>query len=275
MKKYIISIVILILISSANLIGQEDNPMLTKLSDDVGESTYLKDFNFELDARDESRISFVLSRSTIYSVAVYQPDSNMFEINLFPKKSEVPEPPSEINYNKSSTEKKYKIKETGVYHLTIKNNSANPLNALILLSLVDKFEISENKENKTSITKDNIKKSENSEQNETENIYFKVDKMPKFKDKKRGFKDFNEFIKTEMKYPQDALEQKIEGRVYVQFTVDKNGYIKNAKIVRGVQSSLDQEVLRIIYSSPKWEPGIKDGEPVDVVLTFPVEFNPN
>lgn len=272
MKKNIITIVILILISIANLIGQEDNPILTKLFDDVGETTFLKDFNIKVDSRSESQISFVLSKNSIYSMAVYQPESNIFEINLYPKKSKVPKKPLEINYNKTSTEKKYTIKETGVYHLELKNNSDNPLNSMILLSFVGKLKNNDNKENKTSISKDTVKNSIDSKQNETENLYFKVDKMPKFNDKKRGCKDFSEFIITEMKYPQDALEQKTEGRVYVQFTIDKNGYIKNAKVVRGVQSSLDQEALRIIYSSPKWQPGIKDGQPVDVVFTFPVEF---
>ena len=96
--------------------------------------------------------------------------------------------------------------------------------------------------------------------------------MPMFNNKENNNKEFKEFINQKIKYPQEAIEKKIEGRVFVQFTVGKNGYIKDAKISRGIHPSINQEVLKVIYSSPKWEPGIKDGEAVNVILTFPIIF---
>ena len=78
-------------------------------------------------------------------------------------------------------------------------------------------------------------------------------------------------IQQEMTYPQTAKESGVEGRVIVEFTVDKEGRVIDAQIVRGVGSGLDAEALRVVEKS-LFDPGRKDGEPTEVKLTLPVTF---
>ena len=73
-------------------------------------------------------------------------------------------------------------------------------------------------------------------------------------------------------YPEDCKKAGIQGRVIIQFVVDKDGSIKNPKVARGVHPSLDKEALRVISSSPKWKPGKQKGEAVKVRYTIPVLF---
>ena len=88
--------------------------------------------------------------------------------------------------------------------------------------------------------------------------------------------DANEFAKwvnQNLKYPDSAKEAGIEGRVMVTFTVNKDGSMTNIRIVRGVHPDLDAEALRVMNScTEKWGPGIQNGEPVNVVYTFPIVF---
>lgn len=62
-----------------------------------------------------------------------------------------------------------------------------------------------------------------------------------------------------IKYPTKAIENKIQGRVIVQFVVNKDGSISGAKIVRSVDPDLDKEALRVINSMPQWKPGMQKG----------------
>ncbi len=75
-----------------------------------------------------------------------------------------------------------------------------------------------------------------------------------------------------LKYPSYALKAGIQGKVLVSFIVEKNGEVSNAEIVSGVDEELDQEALRVIRVSPKWQAGRIKGEKVRVRLTVPVEF---
>lgn len=108
------------------------------------------------------------------------------------------------------------------------------------------------------------------EEKNGELIYFTVDVMPKFRG---GDADnFRMFIQENLKYPEEAQKLEKEGRVFVSFTVDKSGNVKDVEVVRGVHSSLDQEALRVVNASPKWEPGLEDNKPVSVRYTFPIVF---
>jgi protein TonB len=80
------------------------------------------------------------------------------------------------------------------------------------------------------------------------------------------------FIANAIKYPVIAQENGIQGKVYVNFVVDKDGSITAAKIARGVDSSLDKEALRVVNSLPKWKPGMQRGKPVKVSYTVPISF---
>ena len=82
-----------------------------------------------------------------------------------------------------------------------------------------------------------------------------------------------EFIKTEMKYPQIAKENGIQGRVLASFTIEKDGSVTNPNIVEGVDPSLDREAIRIINAMPKWEPFIQDGEASKTEYTIPFNFD--
>lgn len=84
--------------------------------------------------------------------------------------------------------------------------------------------------------------------------------------------DFSKWVNSQIVYPQDAVDQKIEGKVVLQFTVNKLGEVKDVKVVRGVNEILDKEAVRVVESSPKWEPASQNGIPVSVNYTFPVIF---
>ena len=88
-------------------------------------------------------------------------------------------------------------------------------------------------------------------------------------------KDANEFTKwvyNNIEYPEIAKENGVQGRVTVQFTIDKDGSVKDVKVLRGVDSSLDKEAVRVIQKSPKWSPGKQRNKPVKVKYTFPIIF---
>ncbi len=101
-------------------------------------------------------------------------------------------------------------------------------------------------------------------------VFFIVEEMPGFRG--GGQDRFRRYIAENLRYPQIAAENGIEGRVFVQFIVKADGTVNDANIVRGVDSSLDKEALRVIMSSPPWTPGKQRGRAVDVAFTFPINF---
>lgn len=105
---------------------------------------------------------------------------------------------------------------------------------------------------------------------QTEPYYF-TDTMPEFPG---GIDSLQSYLQTNLKYPFWENKQRIQGVVYVQFVVDKQGKIRNPEITESVKDSknFDGEVLRIINNMPDWIPGIKDGEKVDVIFSLPVKF---
>ena len=80
------------------------------------------------------------------------------------------------------------------------------------------------------------------------------------------------FMKQNIKYPTVPQEQGVEGRVIIQFIVDKDGTITDPVIARGVDPYLDKEAMRVIKAMPKWNPGKQRGTPVRVKYTVPVLF---
>jgi len=120
-------------------------------------------------------------------------------------------------------------------------------------------------------TNAHVKFAEQEELNEREDdIYFVVDDMPTFNGGNSD--DFRIFIQENLRYPIEAQKNGIKGRVFVQFDVDENGEVKNAKIVRSAGEILDNEVLRVVNLSPKWRPGLMNNKPVTIRFTFPVVF---
>lgn len=80
------------------------------------------------------------------------------------------------------------------------------------------------------------------------------------------------WLSDNVQYPADAMKYGISGTVRVQFTVNKDGSITDAKVVMGIDPSLDREALRLVRSMPRWTPGKQDGVPVNVTYTMPIVF---
>ena len=96
-----------------------------------------------------------------------------------------------------------------------------------------------------------------------------VEQMPQFPG---GPAALMQFLSSNVKYPKEAFEQGIQGRVIANFVVEKDGSITEARIVRSIHPSLDAEALRVIGSMPNWMPGMQNGEAVRVKYTVPITF---
>lgn len=102
-----------------------------------------------------------------------------------------------------------------------------------------------------------------------DDVYDVVEKMPEFPG---GMAELMKYLNSNIKYPVEAHKAGIQGRVVVSFIVNKDGTVKDAKIVRSVDKSIDAEALRVISAMPKWQPGYQDGKAVSVRYTVPVTF---
>ena len=104
-----------------------------------------------------------------------------------------------------------------------------------------------------------------------EEILSYAEKMPEYPG---GMTELFKFIQTNLKYPEIEKEAGIEGNVYVQFVVSKEGVVYQPKILRGVSGApgFDKEVMRIVRAMPNWIPGENAGKKVNVFYTMPVKF---
>ena len=84
--------------------------------------------------------------------------------------------------------------------------------------------------------------------------------------------EFSKWVNSKLQYPEIAKENGVQGRVTLQFTVNPDGSVSNVKVLRGVDSSLDKEAVRVVSMSPKWQPGKQRDRAVKVTYTFPVIF---
>ncbi|MCQ2336685.1 MAG: energy transducer TonB [Paludibacteraceae bacterium] len=107
------------------------------------------------------------------------------------------------------------------------------------------------------------------EEEEEQKIHVVVEKMPEFPG---GQDAMNRYLSRNIKYPLIAQENNIQGRVICQFVVNQDGKIVDVQVVRGVESSLDAEAIRVIKSMPAWTPGKQGGKNVRVKYTLPIRF---
>ncbi len=98
-------------------------------------------------------------------------------------------------------------------------------------------------------------------------VYDVVEQQPSFNG------NINTWLAENLRYPSEAAASGIEGRVIVQFVVGRDGSLYNAEVVRGVDSALDKEALRVVNSMPKWTPGKQSGKVVNCKYTLPVVFH--
>lgn len=87
-----------------------------------------------------------------------------------------------------------------------------------------------------------------------------------------GEQKMMEFLSANIKYPAEALKNKISGKVYLQVVVEKDGSLSNIKVIRDIGGGCGEEALRVVQMMPKWNPGEQGGRPVTVRFTMPVQF---
>jgi len=125
----------------------------------------------------------------------------------------------------------------------------------------------------TTVNKDVVdvveQKQEVVEVEKEEQVFVVVEEMPEFPG---GEKALRTFLATSVKYPTIAQENGIQGKVFVNFVVNKDGSVSNVKIARGVDPAIDAEALRVVSSLPRWKPGKQRGAPVRVSYTVPISF---
>ena len=100
-------------------------------------------------------------------------------------------------------------------------------------------------------------------------VFDTVEQMPEYPG---GMQAMIAFLQTNMKYPEDAAKQKVEGRVMVQFIVETDGSISDVHVAKQVFPSLDAEAIRVVQAMPKWTPGKDKGRVVRVKYNLPIVF---
>jgi protein TonB len=100
-------------------------------------------------------------------------------------------------------------------------------------------------------------------------VFTVVEEMPTFPG---GEEKLFEYLRKNIKFPPVARENGIQGRVFVTFVVDKDGKVKEVKVLRGIGGGCDEEALRVIRSMPDWKAGKQNGRPVQVQYNLPVNF---
>ena len=110
------------------------------------------------------------------------------------------------------------------------------------------------------------------EEPEEEAPFMVVEDMPQFPG---GDAALMEYLSKNIKYPAICRENNIQGRVLIQFIVNRDGSIVEPEVIKSVNPYLDKEALRVISTMPKWKPGSQRGKPVRVKFTVPVNFRLN
>jgi len=87
-----------------------------------------------------------------------------------------------------------------------------------------------------------------------------------------GMSAFYKFVYDHINYPNQARRMGVDGKVFVQFVIDKDGSVTDVQAIKGIGSGCDEEVVRVIKSSPKWQPGKQRGRPVKVRMIIPITF---
>lgn len=110
---------------------------------------------------------------------------------------------------------------------------------------------------------------DDSQERENDGLFLVVEEMPEFPG---GEAALRRYLATAVKYPIIAQENNIQGRVSIQFIINTKGEVTKATVLRGVDSSLDKEALRVVESMPRWKPGKQRNKTVRVSYTVPINF---
>jgi periplasmic protein TonB len=106
---------------------------------------------------------------------------------------------------------------------------------------------------------------------ETDEAFFFVEVMPAFKG--GDINKFREWVMRRTNYPQAAVDNRIQGKVFLTFIIETDGTVSNVTVVKGVNPLIDNEAVRTIQSSPKWSPGLQRGQPVRVRYSISLSFS--
>ncbi len=106
-------------------------------------------------------------------------------------------------------------------------------------------------------------------EDEEEIIISDLDEMPEFPG---GHLELAKYLQNNILYPDSAMKYNTQGKVYVRFQVKKDGSIDCVVVLKGIGYGCDVEAIRIIKKMPRWKPGLRDGEPVKVLYTLPINF---
>ncbi|MHC1704454.1 MAG: TonB family protein [Tenuifilaceae bacterium] len=219
---------------------------------DVNKGGILSNFFADLTTKKSNAYSVILKKDKHYKIYYYSTNPND---KLYAKVESV-EKTKDLFFSYSGIIT-FTSKIDGVHQLKIENLSSNKTNALIVLTLEETGETAKAEPSEQKVMPEN-------------EVFTVVEQMPSF-----GGGDANEFkawVAANMKYPKVAAENGIQGKVFVQFVIEADGSLTNAKILRSVDPALDKEALRIVQSSPKWNHGMQRGKTVRVQFTFPIEF---
>lgn len=104
---------------------------------------------------------------------------------------------------------------------------------------------------------------------ENDSIYQIVEEIPEFPG---GVEALMDFVGKNVKYPEQAKEKEISGRVFIGFVIEKDGSVNEVKVLRGIGGGCDDEAVRVVKAMPKWKPGKQKGEPVRVSYMLPINF---
>ena len=168
------------------------------------------------------------------------------------------------NFNYQSLKKRISM-------MTIKKSSRwNQLRALAVVPVIALALLAfANPTTETATVQNNMDQQVSKISAQDNKVYKSVEQMPQFPG---GEVALIKYLQSEIKYPMNAAKNNIQGRVVVQFVIDKNGDIGEVKVVRSIDEELDAEAVRVIKSLPKFTPGRQNGEAVSVWYTLPVSF---
>jgi len=107
------------------------------------------------------------------------------------------------------------------------------------------------------------------EEEDVDQVFTIVEQQAEYKG---GMKKFLEYVGKKMKYPNVARRIGVEGKVFVQFVVERDGSITDVLVIRGIGAGCDEEAIKVISESPKWNPGKQRGRAVRVRVIIPITF---
>ncbi|MDB5240239.1 MAG: TonB family protein [Spirosoma sp.] len=105
-----------------------------------------------------------------------------------------------------------------------------------------------------------------------EEIFTVVEQHPEFTG---GMRALGEYMTANVRYPEAARASRIEGRVFVNFIVRKDGHITDVNVLKGIGFGCDEEAIRVVSAMPNWKPGTQSGRPVNVKYNLVVRFSPS